>query len=230
MRNREEKVRFDWHKSLTRDRELDPYILELARSGERVLDLGCGRGELLKKLKKEKHVHEQGIELNSEHVADCLAQGLSVIQADLEEGLQDFLGDYFDMVILNQVLLIVKNPLSLLHQALRIGQRVVVTFPNFAHWRIRLQLMLKGRLPVNQTLPYKWYETPEIRLTTIKDFQELCREMQVEILDQRFLQLNSLMYNRSISLWPNLRSTVALFCLRQRTRATEISAENSAEA
>jgi len=210
----ENKVRFDWQRSLYRDRELDPYIIELVGTGERVLDLGCGRGELLKKLKEEKQVQEQGIELNSEHVADCLTQGLSVIQADLEEGLNDFLGDCFDLVILNQVLLTVKDPLALLQQALRIGQRAVVTFPNFAHWRIRLHLLLTGRLPVNQTLPYKWYETPEIRLATIKDFQELCREMQVEIVSRRFLQLNYLVQNRQVNIWPNLRSTVALFCLR----------------
>ena len=215
MQSSEGKVRFDWKRSLYRDRELDPYIMELAGAGERVLDLGCGRGELLQKLKEEKQVREQGIELNSEHVADCLAQGLSVIQADLEEGLNDFLGDCFDLVILNQVLLTVKNPLALLQQALRIGHRAVVTFPNFAHWRIRLHLLLTGRLPVNQTLPYKWYESPEIRLATIKDFQELCREMQVEIVSRRFLQLNYLVQNRQINLWPNLRSTVALFCLRQ---------------
>lgn len=215
MQASEGKVRFDWKRSLHRDRELDPYILELAGSGERVLDLGCGRGELLKKLKEEKQVREQGIELNSEHVADCLAQGLSVIQADLEEGLNDFLGDCFDLVILNQVLLTVKDPLALLQQALRIGRRAVVTFPNFAHWRIRLHLLLTGRLPVNQTLPYKWYESPEIRLATIKDFQELCRELQVEIVSRRFLQLNYLVQNRQINIWPNLRSTVALFCLRQ---------------
>ena len=215
MQASDDKVRFDWKRSLHRDRELDPYIMELAGTGERVLDLGCGRGELLKKLKEEKQVREQGIELNSEHVADCLAQGLSVIQADLEEGLNDFLGDCFDLVILNQVLLTVKNPLALLQQALRIGHRAVVTFPNFAHWRIRLHLLLTGRLPVNQTLPYKWYESPEIRLATIKDFQELCRDMQVEIVSRRFLQLNYLVQNRQINLWPNLRSTVALFCLRQ---------------
>ena len=214
MQASENKVRFDWQRSLYRDRELDPYIIELVGTGERVLDLGCGRGELLKKLKEEKQVQEQGIELNSEHVADCLTQGLSVIQADLEEGLNDFLGDCFDLVILNQVLLTVKDPLALLRQALRIGQRAVVTFPNFAHWRIRLHLLLTGRLPVNQTLPYKWYETPEIRLATIKDFQELCREMQVEIVSRRFLQLNYLVQNRQVNIWPNLRSTVALFCLR----------------
>ncbi len=215
MQSSEGKVRFDWKRSLYRDRELDPYILELAGTGERVLDLGCGRGELLKKLKEEKQVREQGIELNSEHVADCLAQGLSVIQADLEEGLNDFLGDCFDLVILNQVLLTVKDPLALLQQALRIGHRAVVTFPNFAHWRIRLHLLFTGRLPVNQTLPYKWYESPEIRLATIKDFQELCRELQLEIVSKRFLQLNYLVQNRQINVWPNLRSTVALFCLRQ---------------
>ena len=215
MQSSEGKVRFDWKRSLYRDRELDPYILELAGTGERVLDLGCGRGELLKKLKEEKQVREQGIELNSEHVADCLAQGLSVIQADLEEGLNDFLGDCFDLVILNQVLLTVKDPLALLQQALRIGHRAVVTFPNFAHWRIRLHLLFTGRLPVNQTLPYKWYESPEIRLATIKDIQELCRELQLEIVSKRFLQLNYLVQNRQINVWPNLRSTVALFCLRQ---------------
>ncbi len=215
MQSSEGKVRFDWKRSLYRDRELDPYILELAGTGERVLDLGCGRGELLKKLKEEKQVREQGIELNSEHVADCLAQGLSVIQADLEEGLNDFLGDCFDLVILNQVLLTVKDPLALLQQALRIGHRAVVPFPNFAHWRIRLHLLFTGRLPVNQTLPYKWYESPEIRLATIKDFQELCRELQLEIVSKRFLQLNYLVQNRQINVWPNLRSTVALFCLRQ---------------
>jgi len=203
----------DWSKSIARDRVFDEAICGLTRQEERVLDLGCGSGELLYRLKKEKQVQELGIELDSEYVADCLARGLRVIQGDLEESIIDFDDNAFDLVILNQVMLSVPNPLDLLENGLRVGKRVVITFPNFAHWKIRLQIMLRGRLPVNKDLPYEWYETPNIRLATVDDFMNLCQQKQITLLEKQFISQSSNGKLRPINFRPNMRSSVALFCL-----------------
>lgn len=203
----------DWSKSVARDRIFDETICGLTREKERVLDLGCGSGELLYRLKKEKKVQELGIELDSEYVADCLARGLRVIQGDLEESITDFDDNSFDVVILNQVMLSVPNPLDLLENGLRVGKRVIITFPNFAHWRIRLQIMLRGRLPVNRDLPYEWYETPNIRLATVDDFTHLCQLKKIALLEKQFISQCGNGKLSPIFFRPNLRSSLALFCL-----------------
>ncbi len=208
----------DWSKSIARDRVFDEAICGLTRQKERVLDLGCGSGDLLYRLKKEKQVQELGIELDPEYVADCLARGLRVIQGDLEESIIDFEDNAFDLVILNQVMLSVPNPLDLLENGLRVGKRVVITFPNFAHWKIRLQIMLRGRLPVNKDLPYEWYETPNIRLATVDDFMNLCQQKQITLLEKQFISQSSNGKLRPIIFRPNLRSSVALFCLANHHR------------
>ncbi len=203
----------DWSKSIDRDRVFDPLICQLTGPGDRVLDLGCGKGDLLLRLKREKGIRELGIELDSEYAADCLAGGLNVIQGDLEENIIDFDDDSFDLVILNQVMLSVPNPLELLKNGLRVGKRVVITFPNFAHWRIRLQIMFRGRLPVNRNLPYEWYETPNIRLATVDDFINLCRSRHIKINRKKFVSQGGNGGLKEILLWPNLRSSLVLFCL-----------------
>jgi methionine biosynthesis protein MetW len=208
----------DWSKSIARDRVFDEIICGLTRQQERVLDLGCGSGELLYRLKKEKQVQELGIELDSDYVADCLSRGLRVIQGDLEESIIDFDDSTFDLVILNQVMLSVPKPLDLLENGLRVGKRVVITFPNFAHWKIRLQIMLRGRLPVNKDLPYEWYETPNIRLATVDDFMNLCQQKQITMLEKQFISQSSNGKHRPIIFRPNLRSSVALFCLANNRR------------
>ncbi len=208
----------DWSRSTSRDRVFDHLICQLTGTGERVLDLGCGSGDLLLLLKREKGIRELGIELDSEYAADCLARGLSVIQGDLEESINDFNANSFDLIILNQVMLSVPNPLKLLENGLRVGKRVIITFPNFAHWRIRLQIMFRGRLPVNRYLPYEWYETPNIRLATVDDFMNLCQQKQITLLEKQFISQSSNGKLRPVIFRPNLRSSVALFCLTSHDR------------
>lgn len=203
----------DWSRSLTRDRLFDAAICSLARTGERVLDLGCGSGDLLARLKKEKKIKELGIEIHSDHVADCLSRGLSVIQGDLEQTIIDFDADSFDLVIMNQIMLSVPNPLNLLEHVLRVGRRTVVTFPNFAYWRIRMQLLFRGRLPVNRDLPFEWYDTPNIRLATVDDFTGLCRKNRIMIEYSLFMRQGRDGRAGSILFRPNLRSSQVLFCL-----------------
>jgi len=134
----------DWERSQRRDRALDASMASLVGTGAKVLDLGCGSGDLLLRLKAERKVVERGVELHPDAVAECLSRGLSVIQADLEESLTDLRQDSFDVVILNQVVLVTANPLHLLQEALRVGRRALVSFPNFTWWRIRAQILFRG--------------------------------------------------------------------------------------
>ncbi|GAB6059711.1 methionine biosynthesis protein MetW [Desulfonatronum parangueonense] len=205
----------DWSRSQPRDRALDEAISGLVPHKARVLDLGCGNGDLLMRLKADRAVEERGVELDPDAVAECLSRGLSVIQADLEESLCDLREGSFDVVVLNQVLLATANPLHLLTEALRVGRRVLVSFPNFTYWRIRSQIVFKGRLPVNPALPYQWYDTPNIRLVTVKDFRILCREKGWSVFREIFVNLDRHDQPHSVRFWPNLRASLALFALER---------------
>jgi methionine biosynthesis protein MetW len=156
-------------------------IAEMIRPRSRVLDVGCGDGVLLHHLVYEKGVDGRGIELSSEGVNACVSAGLPVIQGNAETDLIDYPDDAFDYVVLSQTLQAVHAPKTVLEQLLRIGQRAIVSVPNFAHWRLRLFLLIRGRMPVSASLPYEWYETPNIHLCTIKDFVALCRTMGIAI-------------------------------------------------
>ena len=148
-------------------------IAGLVAPGSRVLDIGCGDGELLKLL-EGRGVDGRGIELSREGVNDCVAKGLAVIQGDADADLAEYPDDAFDYVVLSQTLQATRHPRVVLEHMLRIGRRAVVSFPNFGHWRIRLQLMFAGRMPQTANLPDTWYDTPNIHFCTIKDFRELC--------------------------------------------------------
>ncbi|TVR00460.1 MAG: methionine biosynthesis protein MetW [Desulfovibrionales bacterium] len=208
----------DWSRSLPRDRALDPSIVDLVPHRAKVLDLGCGNGDLLLRLKAERGVDERGVELEPSAVAECLSRGLSVIQADLEESLLDLREESYDVVVLNQVLLATARPLQLLTEALRVGRRVLVSFPNFAYWRIRSQILFRGRMPVTLTLPYLWYETPNIRSASVKDFRALCETKQWDVYTELFVNLDRLERARPITIWPNLRASLALFALERKAR------------
>jgi methionine biosynthesis protein MetW len=149
-------------------------VADMVERGSRVLDVGCGDGELLQLLTTERMVAGRGIELSREGVNESVAKGLAVIQGDADTDLADYPDDAFDFVILSQTLQATRHPRVVLEHMLRIGRHAVVSFPNFGYWKIRWQLLLKGVMPRTGNLPYEWYESPNIHFCTIKDFQQLC--------------------------------------------------------
>ena len=144
-------------------------VAEMVERGSKVLDVGCGDGDLLQLLET------RGIELSREGVNECVAKGLAVVQGDADTDLEDYPDDAFDYVILSQTLQATRRPRAVLEHMLRIGRHGIVSFPNFGHWRIRLQIFFGGHMPRTENLPYAWYETPNIHFCSIKDFRELCR-------------------------------------------------------
>jgi methionine biosynthesis protein MetW len=149
-------------------------VADMVEHGAKVLDVGCGDGELLRLLAETRNVDGRGIELSREGVNECVAKGLAVIQGDADTDLADYPDDAFDYVILSQTLQATRAPRVVLEHMLRIGRRGIVSFPNFGHWRIRMQVMFRGRMPRTDNLPYAWYDSPNIHFCTIKDFRELC--------------------------------------------------------
>ena len=147
---------------------------EMIKPGSRVLDVGCGDGELLEYLERERGVEGRGIELSQKGVNASVARGLAVIQGDADTDLVHYPDDAFDYVILSQTIQATYEPRVVLEQMLRIGRRAIVSFPNFGHWRVRTQLAILGRMPVSKSLPYSWYDTPNIHFCTIRDFVDLC--------------------------------------------------------
>jgi len=147
-------------------------IRDLIPEGRRVLDLGCGDGSLLAHLRDEKGCFVRGLEITPEGVAACLGRGLSVVQADLDEGLAGYPDDAFDVVVLSQTLQVVRRPAFVLREMLRVSGQGIVSFPNFGHWRVRAYLAFRGRMPVSRSIPYSWYDTPNIHHTTLKDFRD----------------------------------------------------------
>ncbi len=156
-------------------------IADLVEPGSRVLDVGCGDGSLLAYLNAQKQVDGRGVEISQAGVNSCVAHGLSVIQGNADTDLKDYPSDAFDYVILSQTLQATHNPKLVVSEMVRIGRRVIVSFPNFGFWRVRLSLLLRGRMPVTEALDYAWYETPNIHLCTLKDFDAMCREVGVTI-------------------------------------------------
>lgn len=156
-------------------------IADMVQTGSRVLDVGCGDGTLLSWLGKHKDVDGRGIELSMAGVSAAVAQGLSVIQGDADTDLKDYPTGAFDTVILSQTLQATYEPKTVLANMLRIGRRAIVSFPNFGHWRVRADLLIKGRMPVTDTLAYEWYDTPNIHFCTIRDFLVLCRDLGVTV-------------------------------------------------
>jgi methionine biosynthesis protein MetW len=170
--------------------KLRPDLLVVARMLEpksRVLDVGCGDGTLLRHLSERHGVDARGIELSQRGVNDCVAQGLSVIQGDADTDLAGYPDDSFDFVILSQTLQATRKPRQVLEHMLRIGKHAIVSFPNFGHWRVRGQLLVKGRMPITDALSYAWYDTPNIHAFTIRDFVALVRMLDGRIEEAKAL-------------------------------------------
>jgi len=156
-------------------------IADMVEPGTRALDVGCGDGALLDHLVRSRQVDGRGMELSQRGVNACVANGLSVVQGDADTDLGNYPDDAFDYVILSQTLQATREPRQVLGQMLRVGKRAIVSFPNFAHWQVRLRLVFGGRMPETPSLPYKWYDTPNIHLCTIKDFRALCDELGIVV-------------------------------------------------
>lgn len=186
-------------------------IAGLIRPDARVLDLGCGEGELLEHLQQTKNVNGYGLDVDPDNIRICLDKGVNVIEHDLDGGLQYFEEQSFDMVVMTETLQSVKSPDRLLLDMLRIGQECIVTFPNFGHWRCRLQLV-RGQMPLSRHLPHKWYDTPNIHLCTFNDFETLCGELGLRIIQRRVVN-HQHGENPWVSRWPNLLGTVAFYRL-----------------
>jgi len=185
-------------------------ILKWIRQGSSVLDLGCGDGALLSLLVREKHVKAQGIEIDEQAIHQCVAKGLSVFHEDIDQGLSDYADHSFDYVVLHQSFQQVKKPDIVLQEALRVGRRVIVGFPNFAHYQARFRMFFQGKTPVTPSLPYEWHDTPNLHFLSISDFIAYCRRREIKIEDSAFIG-----NKRRISLFPNLFALNGIFLITE---------------
>lgn len=181
-------------------------------SNSHVLDLGCGDGELLYFLKHQKNVSGIGIEIDETKFNNCISRGLSVIEHNLDLGLGNFADNSFDTVVLSQTLQAVHHPEKVLAETLRVGKQCIVAFPNFGYWRCRWYLGTKGQMPVSEFMPYSWYDTPNIHFCTIRDFENLCTELNIRILD-RVVTTPTARLQGLASHWSNLFGATAIYHL-----------------
>jgi len=192
-------------------------IAEWISHGSRVLDLGCGDGALLDVLQREKAVTGYGVEIDPDNIVRCLERGVNVIHSDLDAGLSEFDADSFDFVIMTQTIQAMRFPHLLLDEILRIGREGIVTFPNMGHWRCRWQF-LRGRMPVTRHLPNTWYDTENIHMCTIADFDDLCRASRLAVTERAIVDSQH-RARRGMRLLPNLLAEVALYRIRRRGAA-----------
>ena len=203
--------------SMNHDARVDlAMVAGLIEPRARVLDVGCGDGALLDLLITDKQIDGRGIEISQRGVNECVARGLSVIQGDADTDLSHYPDQGFDYVILSQTLQATRNPKEVLEQLLRIGRHAIVSFPNFGHWRVRLSLLLRGRMPVTRDLAYSWYDTPNIHFCTIRDFVALCEEIGATVESATALDGNGQKIGVSLPWWFwNFFGQQAVFLLRK---------------
>lgn len=188
-------------------------IAKIIEPNSKVLDLGCGEGILLKKLIDEKNVKGKGVEINQDEVVKSLEKGLSVIQGDIDEGLKEFADKEYDYVVLNQTLQSTEKPDYVINEMLRVGKKVIVSFPNFAYWKVRFYLFFRGKMPKSQRLPYEWYDTPNIHLLTVSDFFEFCSKRNINILESIYMTQQKSRRNILVRTITNLFSEEVIFVI-----------------
>jgi methionine biosynthesis protein MetW len=183
-------------------------IVDWVKPKSTVLDLGCGTGELIALLINEKQVQAQGIEINEQSIGECVAQGLSVFQQDIDTGLSEYPNGSFDYVILSQTLHQVKKPDFVLKEALRVGKQVIVSFPNFVYFPARFQIFFKGKVPVTSSLPHEWYQTPNLHFLSINDFKEYCKQRNLKIQNTAYQTKN-----KQVTFFPNFFAELGIFLI-----------------
>ncbi len=188
------------------------YIESHVPDGARVLDLGCGDGKLLEDLIREKGVEGRGIEIDEASVRKCIKRGVPVYHGDMLQGMKMFQERHFDCVVLSQTLQQTLNPAEVMHEMLRVGKRAIVSFPNFGHWQVRARLLLGGMAPITPLWPYEWYNTPNVRMLTIKDFTRFCRKQNLRIVRRRFF---SRTFIRTPAAGANFFASIAIFILER---------------
>ena len=189
-------------------------ISQWVKPNSRLLDLGCGDGTFLKYLHDNRQVKGYGLEIDPQYLTQCVAAGVNVIEQNLNNGLGNFQDKSFDLVLMTQALQTVRRPDLLLDEMLRVGKESIITFPNFGFWHTRLYLLRKGRMPVSKSLPYTWYNTPNIHLCTFKDFEALCYRKNIKILNRRVVD-QSHKRNWSSRISPNLFGEIAIYRVSQ---------------
>ena len=190
-------------------------ITEIIETGSKVLDLGCGEGELLQMLIKHKKCQGLGVDINQNNVIEAIQKGLSVVQGDIDKGLNEFSQNIYDYVILNQTLQSTTKPDFVIEEMLKIGKKVVVSFPNFGYWRVRFYLFFKGKMPKSKMLPYTWYNTPNIHLLTVKDFFEFCAERNIKVTQQVYIKRGKISKNPFTRFLTNFLCEEALFVIEK---------------
>lgn len=172
---------------------VDHQIIEKwVQTNTRVLDLGCGDGTLLKNLKQSKNIRGYGLDINPENILRCVENDVNVIEQNIDQGLYNFEDQSFDTVIMSQTIQTMHYPDKALNEMLRIGKECIVAFPNFGHWRARIQLLINGRMPVSDILPYEWYNTPNIHFCTFRDFEFLCQALNIKVLNRAVVATRSI--------------------------------------
>jgi len=179
-------------------------------TGSRVLDLGCGDGALLAWLQREKGVRALGLEIDPANIERCLASGVTVLEQNLDQGLANFESGSFDTVLLAQTLQALANPAKLVDEMLRIGKKGIVTFPNFGNWKSRLDLLLRGRMPVSEFMPHQWHDTPNIHFCTVQDFDELCHASDLRVLARTVVNSRH-EGSWAMRAWPNFLGEIAIY-------------------
>jgi len=212
------------HRTRPSKLRLDYELIEsMIPDGAKVLDLGCGDGQLLADLIDQKGCTGRGIEMDEALVTECVKRGVAVYQGDMLEGLSFYKDGHFDVVILSQTLQQTLRPPEVIREMLRVGRRAIISFPNFGHWSVRIQLLWTGRMPRTHALPHHWYNTPNVHLCTVKDFEEFCEREKLSRVDELFLTAG---YRRIGGWLANLRAGTAIFQIERGAAGPDAHKEN----